>query len=479
MQIWRGTRSQLTGTRAVRAGDATGYQLQQSFENAIRYRRPAAVIIDEAQHLARMACGRKLSDQLDVIKSIASRTQTVQVLIGTYELLAFRNLSGQLSRRSVDLHFLRYRAEEQTDVEIFQSIVFTFQAQLPIGSELDLCGVWDFLYERSLGCVGILKDWLMRAVITAARSGGKDLTKRVLEKSALSASQCEKILAEARDGELRLADNGDAESRLRRLLNLDSAEMTTVRETPGQPAVERSFGPNRRRNRPVAMRDPKRDPIGQRGRRHMRRHTVYESWDLDSAAAQPQRTYLYHMRPLGIGAMLVESLTGYIARLAEAHDVSTAMLLNRELLPRMGTAFSSWVRKAKVPKNSTFLYQSHVLNGAGEYAQNCVQVLETLTGFGNRSRDDPAKRLGGILSVQRSLEDANGHGVHAVLKIGVVSGRPIYEPLLWAIEPVSLVSGTSMCPVCAMPALWAVLACTPCRRGPDPDTAAVVSNEAQ
>jgi hypothetical protein len=242
-------------------GDATGYQLQQSFENAIRYRRPAAVIIDEAQHLARMACGRKLSDQLDVIKSIASRTQTVQVLIGTYELLAFRNLSGQLSRRSVDLHFLRYRAEEQTDVEIFQSIVFTFQAQLPIDSELDLCGVWDFLYERSLGCVGILKDWLMRAVITTARSGGKDLTKRVLEKSALSASQCEKILAEARDGELRLADNGAAESRLRLLLNLDSAEMTPLRETPRQPVKEVS-GRNGRRK--PGMRDPKRDPIGQR-----------------------------------------------------------------------------------------------------------------------------------------------------------------------------------------------------------------------
>ena len=41
----------------------TGYQLQQSIENALRYRRPAAVFIDEAQHLGRMASGRKLADQ--------------------------------------------------------------------------------------------------------------------------------------------------------------------------------------------------------------------------------------------------------------------------------------------------------------------------------------------------------------------------------------------------------------------------------
>jgi hypothetical protein len=241
-------------------GDATGYQLQQSFENAIRYRRPAAVIIDEAQHLARMTCGRKLSDQLDVIKSIASRTQTVQVLIGTYELLAFRNLSGQLSRRSVDLHFLRYRTEEQADIEVFKNIVFTFQPQLPFGGGFDLCGIWDFLYERSLGCVGVLKDWLMRAVVTTLRSGGADLTRRVLEKSALTASQCEKILAEAREGELRMVENGAAQSRLRQLLNLEAALPLTAHENLRPPEA----APLRNNRNKPGMRDPKRDPVGKR-----------------------------------------------------------------------------------------------------------------------------------------------------------------------------------------------------------------------
>jgi hypothetical protein len=32
-------------------------------------------------------------------------TNVVQVLIGTYELIAFLNLSGQLSRRSTVIHF--------------------------------------------------------------------------------------------------------------------------------------------------------------------------------------------------------------------------------------------------------------------------------------------------------------------------------------------------------------------------------------
>ena len=68
---------------------AIGAEYQHAVERALAFRRPAAVLIDEAQHLAKMGSGRRLADQLDVIKSLANRTKTVQVLFGTYELLAF------------------------------------------------------------------------------------------------------------------------------------------------------------------------------------------------------------------------------------------------------------------------------------------------------------------------------------------------------------------------------------------------------
>ena len=142
-------------------------EYRYAVEQALRYRRPAAVLIDEAQHLARMASGRKLLDQLDVIKSIASQTGTVHVLCGTYELLAFRNLSGQLSRRSVDVHFRRYRAEETRDRKTFLGILRSFQQQLPLETP-DLVAEWEYLYEGSLGCVGILKDWLSRTLLAVS-----------------------------------------------------------------------------------------------------------------------------------------------------------------------------------------------------------------------------------------------------------------------------------------------------------------------
>ncbi len=231
----------------------TGIQLQYAAEQALRHRRPAAVFIDEAQHLARMSSGRRLADQLDVIKSIASRTQTIHILIGTYELLPFRNLSGQLSRRSVDLHFSRYHAESNDDIQVFQNVVLTFQQQLPPEQSLDLLGMWDFLYERSLGCVGILKDWVTRSLHAAYRTA-RPLSRSALERTALSISQCEKILAEAREGETRLIESHESASRLRCVLGLSESSIiqgTGSAALPKPPAA-----------RKPGLRRPGRDRIG-------------------------------------------------------------------------------------------------------------------------------------------------------------------------------------------------------------------------
>jgi hypothetical protein len=233
----------------------TGAQLQYAAEQALRHRRPAAVFIDEAQHLARMSSGRRLADQLDVIKSVASRTQTIHILIGTYELLSFRNLSGQLSRRSVDLHFSRYRAESSDDLRVFQNVVLTFQQQLPPEQSIDLVGIWDFLYERSLGCVGVLKDWMTRSLSVSYRTG-VHLNRGVLQRTALSIAQCEKILAEAREGENRLIESHESTSRLRTLLGLPEPSPAGSEIAGTGAAVPDAV------TRKPGIRRPKRDPIG-------------------------------------------------------------------------------------------------------------------------------------------------------------------------------------------------------------------------
>jgi energy-coupling factor transporter ATP-binding protein EcfA2 len=236
-----------------------GMELGYAVEQALRHRRPPVVFVDEAQHLARIASGRRLSDQLDVIKSIANRTETVHVLLGTYELLAFRNLSAQLSRRSMDLHFQRYRADSAEDRQVFRSVLLTFQKQLPFTeAETDLMAMWEFLYERSIGCVGILKEWLMRACVRAIKHGTATLSPEHLEKTALSISQCEKVLAESREGETQLNDHADARLRLRTLLGIEPRSCGSVHPEPDRiPASQK-----RTKGKP-GQRAPRRDPITQ------------------------------------------------------------------------------------------------------------------------------------------------------------------------------------------------------------------------
>jgi hypothetical protein len=210
-------------------------------------------MIDEAQHLGKIPSGRRLLDQLDVIKSIANQTKTAHVLFGTYDLLAFRNLSGQLSRRSIDVHLARYRAEISEDRQTFVNVVRSFEEELPFEDRPDLLSDWEFLYERSIGCVGVLKEWLVRAATAALRRGGRQLTKADLESQALSIAQCEQMHAETANGELQLQESGQSLARFRGRLGLSvSGTENADSKLPITPV----------RGRRPGQRLPTRDPVG-------------------------------------------------------------------------------------------------------------------------------------------------------------------------------------------------------------------------
>jgi len=240
---------------------AVGAEYHHAVERALAFRRPAAVLIDEAQHLARVGSGRRLSDQLDVIKSLANRTKTVHVLIGTYELLAFRNLSAQLSRRSIDIHFPRYRADDPSDLKAFRTIVKSFEHQLPLSEPPDLLNEWEYLYERSIGCVGILKDWLMRVLVSVSRRNTDSLTRKDLETHAPGVAQCDKMLSEALEGETSLLENAEARRRLRTRLGFGPAE-NGCGDSNTSNTDPRSETPPRPKQRRPGQRRPIRDAVG-------------------------------------------------------------------------------------------------------------------------------------------------------------------------------------------------------------------------
>jgi energy-coupling factor transporter ATP-binding protein EcfA2 len=229
--------------------------LRIALENALRHRKPDIFFIDEAQHLGKIASGRKLQDQMDSLKSLANITGVLHGLLGTYELLSFRNLSGQLMRRSIDIHFRRYYADIPEDVQSFKSILLSFQRQMPVKQMPDLVGNWEYCYERSLGCIGSLKDWLTRALKDALDEDAPTVTTKHLKNRAWSVFQCRGMLKEIAEGEKQLLEVESDVRSLRMSLGLDTLSDSPANDLTVPKPAERS-------NQRVGQRKPKRDPVG-------------------------------------------------------------------------------------------------------------------------------------------------------------------------------------------------------------------------
>ena len=134
------------------------------------------VIVDEAQHLAKVPNPRRLLDQLDTIKSMASSSGALFVMVGTYDLMSLLDRNGQLARRTQRIHFPRYDFNRPEHRRAFRNIIAMFESRLPIPSTARLLDHLDFVYSGCIGCIGTLKDWLRRSVAHAIEKGGITLT---------------------------------------------------------------------------------------------------------------------------------------------------------------------------------------------------------------------------------------------------------------------------------------------------------------
>jgi hypothetical protein len=92
-------------------------EMRDVYEEELRRLRLRAVLLDEAQHLITSGDGKQPKDQLNWIKSMAIETGVLHVLIGTYDLLPFCNLDGQMARRGSEFHFARYHMEDENDCQ--------------------------------------------------------------------------------------------------------------------------------------------------------------------------------------------------------------------------------------------------------------------------------------------------------------------------------------------------------------------------
>lgn len=200
--------------RLVASGRMPLPALRKAVESALTHRRTQYVLLDEAVHIIRQTPAKDLLNQMDTVKSLSNASNAHFVLIGSYDLYqSLIGLSGQVARRVKVVHFRRYHNGVSADEISFLSALSTLQRYLPVSQIPDLRPHAPMLMQSTLGCVGMLKTTLQRA-LGLSLSKGRAIDEAMLRQSALSQAQLSTILAEIVEGE--------------RLLNLDVADENMV-----------------------------------------------------------------------------------------------------------------------------------------------------------------------------------------------------------------------------------------------------------
>lgn len=181
----------------------------------------------------------------------------------------------------------------------------------------------------------------------------------------------------------------------------------------------------------------------------MASHTeeLCELWD---EAPLPRRSHslLYHLDPIGMGTPMSESLTSYIARLADAHSVHLTTFVAQAIVPHLESPSQS---RQPYAYRTSFWAGSGALNGMTPFVEQLVQILERLT-----MRQDlrfltmlPWKAV----LPQHQLVRRTRAWCAACFEEWKASEKIVYEPLLWALREVQRcpVHGCALeqtCPFC-------------------------------
>ncbi len=239
--------------RALRKPSVNDYR--EAYETSLRHRRPAAVLLDDAHYIGQVS-GPNLTKQLDLVKSLASRSGRPHVLLGTYQLLALRNLSDQGASRSVDINFGRYMPDAQGLAD-FEETVFNLCGKMPIPKVPSLQDHAPYLYERSAGCIGLLKKWMARALFEALSNQAGTVTLEDMKKTTISDAALSQIMYEMLQGEATLREGGSSYTTVRD----DFFVLPGDRRESSKPEQVQPKQRARSKAR-VGHRRPARDPIG-------------------------------------------------------------------------------------------------------------------------------------------------------------------------------------------------------------------------
>lgn len=187
-----------------------GEHLKVRFRNNLIDRKVEIVALDEAIFAFEIGSSRSHEERLEHVitqanhlRSFINKSPATFVLAGAYDFFELTISTSQLARRSSIVHFEPYKVEDN-DIEGFSGALIDLLAHLPLHQSLDLDEYAPELFLQSLGCVGLLKDILRRALrLSLQRS--KPVDHFLLRECFLSSTAHEAIRLELSSGSSRLS----------------------------------------------------------------------------------------------------------------------------------------------------------------------------------------------------------------------------------------------------------------------------------
>jgi hypothetical protein len=238
-------------------------ELRRSLESLVRHRQVQVIIIDEASALLRLKKGAVPSLQFEILKSLTVELRIPIILVGAYDLLGILDSTGQLIRRSDVIHFPRYIpggiTNGREDEFHFEDVLYAFLEAIEIDKEPGLLNYAAYFMERSIGCAGMLKDWLDRSLVralTCLDGQAPLLSRQIIEESVLPTKQLILLAREAVDGEQHMTQANDEE--LASLLGFSHVPALQS----SAPVEELQLHPAHKRKPTAWRRNPSRDRVG-------------------------------------------------------------------------------------------------------------------------------------------------------------------------------------------------------------------------
>lgn len=147
--------------------------LRGRFRNTLQRRETVLIGVDEAVNLLQVHSTRNEQHRSDLlraagnsVRSLVNKSTATIVLAGAFDFYDLASSTAQLARRSHVVYFQEY-GDSTEDMQGFSSALLGLLAHLPIEHALDPNELGAELFIQGVGCVGVVKTILQRALMKA------------------------------------------------------------------------------------------------------------------------------------------------------------------------------------------------------------------------------------------------------------------------------------------------------------------------